>query len=203
VEVWFPSYGWVTFDPTPAGSSGARAATSWFWPGRFFMDALQHRWGKWVLDYSLQDQSDALTRLLSGLRGEEEAIESTGEQTRQLPPLVWLAVGSAVLLVMAFYLLRPGKSVPFETRLYLDLVDSARQAGVFRGQIAPLELVDRLRDWGGAAVAGPAGSLVGLYVRARFAGEGLARDERAEMGRALRGAQRALARRLPSEAARA
>jgi transglutaminase-like putative cysteine protease len=203
VEVWFPSFGWVTFDPTPAGSGSARAATSWFWPGRFFMDALQHRWGKWVLDYSLQDQSDALTRLLSGFRGEEEAIESTGEQGRRLPPLVWLALGAVVVMVISLYLLRPGRALPFETRLYLDLVDSARQAGVFRGQIAPLELVERLRAWGGTAVAGPAGSLVGLYVRARFAREGLAQEERAEMGRALRGAQRALARRLPGEPGRA
>jgi transglutaminase-like putative cysteine protease len=203
VEVWFPSYGWVTFDPTPAGSGGARAATSWFWPGRFFMDALQHRWGKWVLDYSLQDQSDALTRLLSGFRDEEEAIESSGEQTGRMPSFVWLLVGGASLFVVAIFLLRPGRSVPYETRLYLDLVDSARQAGIVQGQIAPLELVERLRVWGGSAVAAPAGNLVGLYVRARFAGEGLAQDERAEMGRALRGAQRALARRLPVEAGRA
>jgi transglutaminase-like putative cysteine protease len=52
VEVWFPGYGWVEFDPTPGGGGTAAAATSWLWPGRFLFDGLQHRWNKWVLDYN-------------------------------------------------------------------------------------------------------------------------------------------------------
>src|SRR5690606_29937901 len=56
VEVWFPGYGWVTFDPTPPGGPGTEAATSWMWPGRIFFDGLQHRWNKWVLDYDMDSQ---------------------------------------------------------------------------------------------------------------------------------------------------
>ena len=63
VEVWFPSYGWVSFDPTPAGTAGAVASTAWFWPGRFLFDAVQHRWNKWVLDYSVESQWGLLDRL--------------------------------------------------------------------------------------------------------------------------------------------
>ena len=53
VEVWFPGYGWVQFDPTPGGTGTSAAVTSWLWPGRFLFDGLQHRWNKWVLDYNL------------------------------------------------------------------------------------------------------------------------------------------------------
>ena len=84
VEVWFPGYGWVTFDPTPAGGTGTREATAWFWPGRFVLDALQHRWSKWVLDYSIKNQSDVLGRALSFLRRQarpERGEEAGGERT--------------------------------------------------------------------------------------------------------------------------
>ncbi|HET9949066.1 MAG TPA: transglutaminaseTgpA domain-containing protein, partial [Longimicrobiales bacterium] len=57
VEVWFPGYGWVTFDPTPAGGGSGAGSRAWFWPGRIFFDGLQHRWSKWVLDYGADEQA--------------------------------------------------------------------------------------------------------------------------------------------------
>src|SRR5690606_35052845 len=44
VEVWFPEHGWVTFDPTPAGTGTGSASAVWFWPGRILFDGIQHRW---------------------------------------------------------------------------------------------------------------------------------------------------------------
>jgi transglutaminase-like putative cysteine protease len=192
VEVWFPSYGWVPFDPTPAGSGDMRAATSWLWPGRFFLDAIQHRWGKWVLDYSLQDQSDALTQALSAFRAQDSPAGGVGGRPRALPVLV---LGALLALAMTLLFAHRRPALSYETRAYLQLVQSCRRAGVVRGQVAPLELIERLRAWGGSAVAGPAGSLVARYLRARFGGEGLGDEERAEMTLALRGARRALAAR--------
>jgi len=55
VEAWFPGYGWVTFDPTPGGGGTSEVISSWFWPGRILFDGIQHRWNKWVLDYSVDD----------------------------------------------------------------------------------------------------------------------------------------------------
>jgi transglutaminase-like putative cysteine protease len=187
VEVWFPSHGWVPFDPTPAGDGSARAASSWMWPGRYFADALQHRWGKWVLDYSLQNQANAIVRAAAVLRG--EGFSQTG-RTNVVELLPWTLV--AALLVGALFLARRAPQGTRETRLYLRLVESCRRAGIVRGQVAPLELLERIRRFGGGADA-PAARLVGLYVRARFAGEGLAEVDRAAMARALRMARRAIA----------
>ncbi len=48
VEAYFPGYGWVAFDPTPAGLAGA--PTGW---GRaaLYLDALSSFWREWVINY--------------------------------------------------------------------------------------------------------------------------------------------------------
>jgi hypothetical protein len=89
---------------------------------------------------------------------------------------------------------RRGPRGSLETRLYLELRESARKAGLVGGQVAPLELVERIRSYEQEAGA-PASLLVRLYTRARFAGEGLVEADQAEMARALRTARRALAER--------
>ena len=71
-EQFFPQSGWVPFDPTPAGRGDGTALTSWFWPGRFLFDGIQHRWNKWVLDYSVQTQFDLLKLSREMVRGEPE-----------------------------------------------------------------------------------------------------------------------------------
>jgi len=78
VEVWFPGYGWVQFDPTPGGAVTSAAVTSWLWPGRFLFDGLQHRWNKWVLDYNLEAQSGLYRRiseLLGGRTSEGQILQ--------------------------------------------------------------------------------------------------------------------------------
>ncbi|HEU0053989.1 MAG TPA: DUF3488 and transglutaminase-like domain-containing protein, partial [Longimicrobium sp.] len=60
VEAWFPRYGWVTFDPTPAASrlDALRRETDggWAWPRLFWWDGVEYRWYKWVIDYNLEKQ---------------------------------------------------------------------------------------------------------------------------------------------------
>jgi hypothetical protein len=192
VEVWFPGHGWVPFDPTPAGGSTDRVASSWLWPGRVLVDGLQHRWGKWVLDYSLQNQADALGRAAAALRGRRA---QRAEQGGSAGPLItWALIGVLAVLSALFWKGRRGATGSVETRLYLKLLESARRAGLVAGQVAPLELVDRIRRYEREA-GGPASLLVRLYMRARFAGEGLIEADQAEMARALRTARRALAER--------
>jgi hypothetical protein len=53
VEVFFPSYGWLTFDPTPPSNDGppgflARFGQYWDW--------LQLQWSEWVINYDLVHQ---------------------------------------------------------------------------------------------------------------------------------------------------
>ncbi|HSG47826.1 MAG TPA: transglutaminase domain-containing protein, partial [Longimicrobiales bacterium] len=100
VEVWFPDFGWVTFDPTPAGAVGGERLESWFWPGRIFFDGIQHRWNKWVLDYNLQSQAGIFQRWSDALFGEESPADGgtrsgSGSDSGTAP--LW---GTALLILL-------------------------------------------------------------------------------------------------------
>ncbi len=73
VEVWFPQYGWTTFDPTPAG--GVPTATDWSrW--KLYADAASSFWREWVVNYDASHQQNL---------GEQAVRNSRRlvEQTRQ------------------------------------------------------------------------------------------------------------------------
>jgi protein-glutamine gamma-glutamyltransferase len=54
VEVYFPDYGWITFDPTPAGNDArphglfARLGLYWDW--------FQFAWSEWIVNYDFSHQ---------------------------------------------------------------------------------------------------------------------------------------------------
>jgi protein-glutamine gamma-glutamyltransferase len=53
VEVYFPGYGWITFDPTPPGGpkrSGLFQRLNMYW------DWFQYAWGEWVINYDFSHQ---------------------------------------------------------------------------------------------------------------------------------------------------
>ena len=192
VEVWFPGYGWVQFDPTPGGSSGGGAAAEWSWPGRILLDGLQHRWSKWVLDYSLNDQVDLVDRVGAWFDGSAEvtSTESEGTAPVRWPWLLLLLVPLGLGRMLRSRRWPRGASP--ESRTYLRLLRRARKAGVVgETVVAPLDLVERIRQTAPQA-ADPAARLVSLYLQARFAGRPLTRIEAREMREALTGANRAL-----------
>jgi hypothetical protein len=53
VEVYFPGYGWMTFDPTPPGAEKSR---SWFGRLALYWDWFQFTWGEWVINYDFVHQ---------------------------------------------------------------------------------------------------------------------------------------------------
>jgi hypothetical protein len=53
VEAYFPRYGWITFDPTPAGA--AAVAGTWDRAG-LYLDALREFWREWVINYDFAHQ---------------------------------------------------------------------------------------------------------------------------------------------------
>src|SRR5713101_8375832 len=65
VEAYFPGYGWVHFDPTPAGSAGI--PQGW---GRvmLYLDAASSFWREWVISYDSAHQSVLGQEALSGSR---------------------------------------------------------------------------------------------------------------------------------------
>ncbi|HXT87501.1 MAG TPA: DUF3488 and transglutaminase-like domain-containing protein [Verrucomicrobiae bacterium] len=53
VEVYFPKYGWITFDPTPAGGiegGGMFSRLSMYW------DWFQYSWNEWIINYDFSHQ---------------------------------------------------------------------------------------------------------------------------------------------------
>ena len=65
VEVFFPGYGWIAFDPTPGGSIMVR--TGW---GRFglYLDAMASFWRDWVVNYDAGHQQALAVGARSGGR---------------------------------------------------------------------------------------------------------------------------------------
>ncbi len=198
VEVWFPDFGWVPFDPTPAGSGEVATARSWLWPGRFFLDAIQHRWNKWVLDYSFQTQ-------LGFLENARRLLERTGRTGGRPgsgtgPPLPggFLAWGLSAAFLLALGLLWARKPwrLPRETRLFLRLKDAARGAGMPETALhSPFSVTSHLENERHPA-APRAREVVDRYLHARFSGKALTEQERQAMVAALREA-RSLLRRTP------
>ena len=191
VEVWFPEQGWVPFDPTPAASGAGEVALSWFWPGRLWLEGLQHHWSKWVLDYNLQAQSSLLQRA-------SELFQGSGTSAGPRGPggpgggAIWSVALVLALMAGFIWANRGGPRHSAETRIYLSLRDNAERAGLSSGRgVTPRLLVEELRSRKHPAAAAAA-RVVDFYVRARFAGETLSDGERREMADALGLARKSL-----------
>ena len=202
VEVWFPGYGWVEFDPTPGGAGTSAAVTSWLWPGRFLFDGLQHRWNKWVLDYNLESQSGLYRRISELLRGQASSSPFSPDRApARRVDIGWMILIVMVMALSGFVLLRRSRRYTPEVELYLRLRESCRRAGFRADQgVAPLSLLDEL-----ARARHPAHfqarAVVDCYLRTRFGGQKLDILERQEMRSDLADARRALRRtRAPRDA---
>ena len=202
VEVWFPGYGWVQFDPTPGGVGTSAVVTSWLWPGRFLFDGLQHRWNKWVLDYNLESQSGLYQRIaeLLGGRTSESPISSSQTPATRVG-MGWMLLMVMVMALSAAVLLRRSGGHSPEAELYLQLRESCRRAGFKADEgVAPLLLLDELARVGHPART-RARRLVDHYLRSRFGGQELDVRERKEMKDDLANVRRALRRtRAPTDA---
>jgi transglutaminase-like putative cysteine protease len=113
VEVYFPGYGWQTFDPTPA--AGVGTPQGW---GRFalYLDAAASFWRDWVITYDSSNQY-VLTRgaintsrgvwegarvwarahyasMLTWARRSQERVENS--------PRRWMLIGGGVILALAW-----------------------------------------------------------------------------------------------------
>ena len=198
VEVWFPGYGWVQFDPTPGSAGTSAAVTSWLWPGRFLFDGLQHRWNKWVLDYNLESQSGLYQRISELLGGRTSESQISPSQTpAKRVGMGWMLIVVMVMTLSAAVLLRRSRGHSPEAELYLQLRESCRRAGFKANEgVAPLLLLDELARVGHPART-RARRLVDYYLRSRFGGQELDVRERKEMKGDLADVRRAL-RRTPA-----
>jgi transglutaminase-like putative cysteine protease len=185
VEVWFPTLGWVTFDPTPAGAAAGSREAAWFWPGRIVFDAIQHRWSKWILNYDLETQSGLFQRWGQVLGPEpiRNRLSETGPGDGR--SLIGLGFLMAVVMGGFWWARQGGPRLPPASRAYLSLRDSCRKAGLkVTPGVTPLVLVKRVRE-GRSGAARAAERVVDLYLRARYGGQPLGASELRELREAL------------------
>lgn len=196
VEAWFPGYGWVMFDPTPSTTTDSAAAQRpWFAPLRFLVDGLEHRWNKWVLEYSVDLQLGLFRRAADALTA--PAVRPSGEKTHPLRRVTPFLVAALVLLAVVRLLTGRGRggriSVGLETRLYLRLRRAYRHTGSVTEHDPPLAFLGKLKR-AGAPGAELAEAVVGLYLDSRFGGIDIGESGRSRMREALDAALRSVRR---------
>ncbi len=86
VEVYFPSYGWITFDPTPSAAFGEDyqqfAEQSGFFASLYrYSEYVRATWNRYVIDYSLYDQA---TFAMEAFRASHSARDRLAEVFHQL-----------------------------------------------------------------------------------------------------------------------
>lgn len=56
VEVYFPEYGWATFDPTPSGGPAGQSVTGTWSRLALYVDVAREMWREWVINYDFSHQ---------------------------------------------------------------------------------------------------------------------------------------------------
>lgn len=74
VEAYFPEYGWVTFDPTPAGPAYA-PPTGWSRMA-LYMDAARQMWREWIVNYDFSHQARLRTEISATTGNVQSSIRS-------------------------------------------------------------------------------------------------------------------------------
>jgi len=78
VEVYFPRYGWITFDPTPADPNPIRAGA---WDD--YVDALNLFWTEWVVNYDFTHQVRLARQMEQTSRNFQQEFMDRTEQLKR------------------------------------------------------------------------------------------------------------------------
>jgi len=113
VEVFYPGYGWLTYDPTPATEVLVPPEDGW-WAGiTEWFDSLKLRWYKWVVEYDLEKQLAFFTEIGKSIRSFfPSASGSTKDNSGKgwleglkawaKDPNTWLWIGIPVFLIIGW-----------------------------------------------------------------------------------------------------
>lgn len=195
VEIYFPGYGWITFDPTPAGNDAgshgllARAALYWDW--------FQFVWSEWVINYDFSHQVTLAENLRKSSQNWAEHARSYAvhkeraamrfllnldrrvEASRYTLPsilallialLLWIRGRSVIAYAAARWRLRAGHSGNLTATLaafeYRAMLRLLEKRGWKKNESqTPLEFAATIPD---VSIAGPVARLTHLYQSARF-----------------------------------
>jgi transglutaminase-like putative cysteine protease len=78
VEVYFPKYGWITFDPTPADPNPIRAGA---WDD--YLDAVSLFWSEWVINYDFSHQVQLARQVEQTSRNFQQEFVSHADQFKR------------------------------------------------------------------------------------------------------------------------
>ena len=194
VEVFFPDYGWITFDPTPPGNAKPgglleRLAMYWDW--------FQYSWGEWIINYDFVHQVTLAQNLQKTSHDfGDRAQKIYKEKQRQVMALL-LSLDKRieaspyflpVMLVMLVALLIYLRGKPLISYVVARWSLRARRAGNLTASLAALEYREMLRllekrGWTkspsqtplefaaaipSSEIAAPVAQLTELYQSARF-----------------------------------
>jgi len=114
VEAYFPGYGWISFDPTPAAPALTR--TGWS-RGMLYLDAMASFWREWVINYdaghqyslgreATRNSVEWFRRARNWARRHHESLLTAARRTQKTvshSPVRWSIGGAAILglLVLA------------------------------------------------------------------------------------------------------
>ena len=146
VEVWFPRYGWLAFDPTPAVETPP-SDSGFFAVLDLWIDALRLRWYKWVVEYDLEKQLAVYTAAYNLFASKQNQVNlapdlSVSQMSNELKkmgrsfrsPTFLATVGFLFLAALAVPLVRRllarrSAHVPRFDRLARRLRDTLRKKG--------------------------------------------------------------------------
>jgi transglutaminase-like putative cysteine protease len=77
VEAYFPEYGWVTFDPTPAAALSERQGWSRM---ALYLDAMASFWREWIVNYDASHQRALGQDAMRGSRAAVERMRSWAQE---------------------------------------------------------------------------------------------------------------------------
>jgi len=192
VEAWFPPYGWIEFDPTPAQPAPQVTPILQSIAGLF--DAVSFWWSEDVVNFDLRKQSGLIQKVLASLRTFQEAAQAAGgyvrnqrEHMRAIRPLApaigILILAAAVLLAAAAFARRPGSwwrrlrcrlaqtRNPRDSRIviagfYAEALELLERRGFRRAKSqTPLEFAAELAR---TPCGGTLAALTAIYYRIRF-----------------------------------
>jgi len=193
VEVYFPEYGWIPFDPTPPGEA---IRTGWFSRLALYWDWFEVVWSEWVINYDFIHQITLAQNLQHFSRNWAERVRTDlGDthrrilerlkvwQTRAMeaPHSLSLALGVLLVLILLLCARAIGRALANLWTLHGGAGELTSRAATLRYQQmlrllerrglkkspgqTPLEFADSLAA---KELSGPVGQLTELYQSARF-----------------------------------
>ena len=150
VEVYFPDYGWMTFDPTPPGNE-KRGLFSQF---GLYWDWFQLSWNEWVINYDFSHQLTLGRNARDSTRSWNERAHSfyRREQERMLHGILafdrrteaspYFLPGLLIFLVVLLFVMRGRSMIRYAVARWSL---RARRGGDLTASLASLEYTEMLR----------------------------------------------------------